>query len=111
VASTEEPNLTGATQRAQGIEAHEDEICMPVESAIACLRTMRPRMTRIALLGTPSLCAKFERAGVPSAQVPAGEATIEQVRRPDEAGVNDVNPEYVWKGVLWLYRIATLSHY
>jgi HAD superfamily hydrolase (TIGR01450 family) len=46
-----------------GIEAREDEIYTPAESTIAYLRAGRPPIRRIALLGTPSLCQEFERAG------------------------------------------------
>ncbi len=49
--------------KALGIDAREDEIYTPAESTIAYLRTRRPPMKRIMLLGTPSLCQEFERAG------------------------------------------------
>jgi HAD superfamily hydrolase (TIGR01450 family) len=48
--------------RALGIEAREDEVYTPAESAIAYLRAQRPPVKRIAVLGTPSLCQEFERA-------------------------------------------------
>jgi HAD superfamily hydrolase (TIGR01450 family) len=47
---------------ALGIEARDDEVYTPAESTISYLRSRRPPMTRIALLGTPSLCQEFERA-------------------------------------------------
>jgi HAD superfamily hydrolase (TIGR01450 family) len=47
---------------ALGIEAREDEIYTPAESAIAYLRSRRPPVKRIGVLGTPSLCEEFERA-------------------------------------------------
>ena len=49
--------------KALGIDAREDEIYTPAESTIAYLQTRQPPMRRIALLGTPSLCQEFERAG------------------------------------------------
>lgn len=47
--------------KALGIDASEDEIYTPAESTIAYLRARSLR--RITLLGTPSLCLQFERAG------------------------------------------------
>ncbi len=46
-----------------GIAAEESDIYTPADSAIARLREVHPRATRLAVLGTPSLRAQFERAG------------------------------------------------
>ncbi len=48
--------------KAFGIEARADEIYTPAESVISYLRSRRPPVKRIAVLGTPSLCGEFERA-------------------------------------------------
>jgi HAD superfamily hydrolase (TIGR01450 family) len=47
-----------------GIEAREDEIYTPAESAIRYLRSRRPPLKRIGVLGTPSLCEEFARASL-----------------------------------------------
>jgi HAD superfamily hydrolase (TIGR01450 family) len=46
-----------------GIEANERDIYTPADSAIAYLRDRLPGVQRLAVLGTPSLCAQFEEAG------------------------------------------------
>jgi len=49
--------------RSLGIEARDDEIYTPAESAIAYLRNHLPDVKALAVLGTPSLCSQFEEAG------------------------------------------------
>jgi NagD protein len=46
-----------------GIAAAEADIYTPADSAIAYLRDHLPGVTSIAVVGTPSLVAEFERAG------------------------------------------------
>ena len=46
-----------------GIEARENEIYTPAESAIAYLQRRLPDRRAVAVLGTPSLCRQFEEAG------------------------------------------------
>jgi NagD protein len=46
-----------------GIDASESEIYTPADSAIAHLHDQLPNAQAIAVLGTPSLCDQFERAG------------------------------------------------
>src|SRR6476620_3631718 len=45
-----------------GIAAAEADIYTPADSAIAYLRDHLPGVTAVAVLGTPSLVAQFERA-------------------------------------------------
>ena len=49
--------------RRLGIEAHEEHIYTPADSAIVYLRERLPLAKSIAVLGTPSLCRQFEEAG------------------------------------------------
>jgi len=49
--------------RSLGIEAQEGEIYTPAESTIGYLRSRLPHVKAVALLGSPSLCREFERAG------------------------------------------------
>lgn len=46
-----------------GIEAVEEQINTPVDGVIAYLRDRPSEVKTIAVLGTPSLCEEFERAG------------------------------------------------
>jgi HAD superfamily hydrolase (TIGR01450 family) len=46
-----------------GIDASEDQIYTPADSAIVYLRERLPDARAIAVLGTPSLCVQFEEAG------------------------------------------------
>jgi HAD superfamily hydrolase (TIGR01450 family) len=46
-----------------GIETHEDEIYTPADSTITYLRDVLPKVKRLGVLGTPSLCRQFEEAG------------------------------------------------
>src|SRR4051812_3499520 len=46
-----------------GIDASEDQIYTPADSAIVYLRERLPDVRAIAVLGTPSLCKQFEGAG------------------------------------------------
>lgn len=65
-----------------GIEAGEEQISTPVDSVIAYLDDRLPEVKAIAVLGTPSLCAEFERAGfrvtweAPSAVVVGFDTTL-----------------------------------
>jgi len=52
-----------AKLRCFGIEAVEEEIYTPADTAIAYLRDRLPHVRTIAVLGTPSLCRQFEEAG------------------------------------------------
>ena len=49
--------------RSMGIEAVEDDLYTSADSTIAYLREQLPRVRRLALLGTPSLCRQFEEEG------------------------------------------------
>jgi NagD protein len=46
-----------------GIETHEGEIYTPADSTITYLQEVLPKVKRIGVLGTPSLCRQFEQAG------------------------------------------------
>lgn len=46
-----------------GIEATEEQVYTPADSAIVYLRERLPLAGSIAVLGTPSLCRQFEEAG------------------------------------------------
>jgi HAD superfamily hydrolase (TIGR01450 family) len=46
-----------------GIPANESDIYTPADSTIAYLHNQLPNAKAIAVLGTPSLCEQFERAG------------------------------------------------
>jgi HAD superfamily hydrolase (TIGR01450 family) len=52
-----------AKLRKFGIPANEADIYTPADSAIVYLRDRLPGMSRLAVLGTPSLCRQFEDAG------------------------------------------------
>lgn len=54
-----------AKLRKFGIDAGEDDIYTPADSAIVYLRDRLRRVKRLAVLGTPSLCRQFEDAGFP----------------------------------------------
>jgi NagD protein len=49
--------------RSLGIQACEEDIYTPADSAIAYLHERLPLLTRLAVLGTPSLCLQCEQAG------------------------------------------------
>jgi len=49
--------------RGFGIECTDEQIFTPADSAIAYLQRFHAQAVRIAVLGTPSLCAQFEGAG------------------------------------------------
>jgi NagD protein len=49
--------------RRLGIQAAEEQIYTPADSAIVYLRERLPLARSIAVLGTPSLCRQFEEAG------------------------------------------------
>jgi|SRR5665213_1191537 len=49
--------------RQMGIDAQVEEIYTPAESVFAYLRTHLPKVSRIAILGTPSLTQEFAEAG------------------------------------------------
>lgn len=49
--------------KALGIAASESEIYTPADSTIAYLADVLPDVTRLGVLGTPSLCRQFEEAG------------------------------------------------
>ena len=49
--------------RRLGIDAGEEQIYTPADSAIVYLRERLPLARSIAVLGTPSLCRQFEEAG------------------------------------------------
>lgn len=65
-----------------GIEAGEEQINTPVDGVIAYLRDRPSEIKTIAVLGTPSLCEEFERAGfsvtweTPSAVVVGFDTTL-----------------------------------
>lgn len=46
-----------------GIHAGEGDISTPADTTISYLRDQLPHVRAIAILGTPSLCQQFERAG------------------------------------------------
>ena len=46
-----------------GIQARESQICTPADATITYVRRHYPAIERLAVLGTPSLCAQFEEAG------------------------------------------------
>jgi NagD protein len=50
--------------RGFGIECREEDIYTPADSAIAYFRREYPEVRSVAVLGTPSLCAQFEQAGL-----------------------------------------------
>lgn len=46
-----------------GIEADEACVCTPADATVSYLRNRLPGVPRVAVLGTPSLCAEFAAAG------------------------------------------------
>lgn len=72
--------------RRLGIEATEEQVSTPAEAVATYLRGTLPHSTAIAVLGTPSLCEEFERAGfhvtweAPSAVVVGFDTTLSYER-------------------------------